>query len=312
MTRDRAALPMLEDRLFLTDGGSETWLIFDRGLDLPEFASYPLLATADGRAIFAEYLKPYLKTARELGCGFVMETPTWRASADWGAKLGHDATELDRLNRLAVAEAVAARAAAALDAPVVISGNIGPRRDAYIGDTAMTTGEAAEYHHAQIATFADTEADLVTALTITNVEEATGLALASQALRMPIVIGFTVETDGRLPTGATLADAITAVDAATESWPSYYLINCAHPTHFVGALDPGAAWARRIRALRANASTMSHAELDEAEELDAGDPADLAARYRLLRDTMPWISVVGGCCGTDHRHVDAIGRALSG
>lgn len=312
MTRDRAALPMLEDRLFLTDGGSETWLIFDRGLDLPEFASYPLLATADGRAIFVEYLAPYLKTARELGCGFVIETPTWRASADWGAKLGHDATELDRLNRLAVAEAVTARAAAALDAPVVISGNIGPRRDAYIGDTAMTADEAAEYHHAQIATFADTDADLVTALTITNVEEATGLALAAQALRMPIVIGFTVETDGRLPTGTTLADAITAVDAATEIWPSYYLINCAHPTHFVGALDPGAAWAHRIRALRANASAMSHAELDEAEELDAGDPADLAAHYRLLRDMMPWISVVGGCCGTDHRHVDAIGRALTG
>ena len=171
MTRDRAALPMLQDRLFLTDGGSETWLIFERGFELPEFASYPLLATDDGRAVLSEYLTPYLGSAGELGLGFVIETPTWRASADWGAKLGHDTAELDRLNRLAVADAARMRDAAALETPVVISGTIGPRRDAYIGDTAMTATEAADYHRAQIETFADTEADLVTALTITNVEE---------------------------------------------------------------------------------------------------------------------------------------------
>lgn len=310
MTRYRHALPQLDGGMFLTDGGIETSLIFDHGLDLPLFAAYPLLDTEEGRAALDRYLTPFLEVARRHGTGFVIETPTWRANADWGARLGHDAAALDRLNRLAVSVAAATRDAAGIDAPVLISGLIGPRGDGYVPGSLMTADEAAEYHGAQIATFADTEADLVTAITMTNVNEAVGVVAAAAARQMPVVIGFTVETDGRLPSGDALADAIAAVDAATDGWTAYYMVNCAHPTHFVDVLDPSAPWTSRIRSVRANASTMSHAELDEAEALDAGDPADLAARYRTLRDTLPQINVMGGCCGTDHQHVAAIAHAL--
>jgi homocysteine S-methyltransferase len=90
------------------------------------------------------------------------------------------------------------------------------------------------------------------------------------------------------------------------------MINCAHPTHFASALEPGASWVRRIMSLRANASTLSHAELDEATEIDEGDPESLGREYRELRDRFPHLTVLGGCCGTDHRHVEAIGRACTG
>lgn len=311
MARYRTALPQLHGDVFLTDGGIETSLIFDQGLDLPLFAAYPLLDTEEGRAALDRYLGPFLEVARRHGTGFVIETPTWRANADWGAQLGHDASELDRINRLAVSLAAATRDAAGIEAPVLISGLIGPRGDGYVPGELMTADEAAEYHGCQIATFADTDADLVTAITMTNVAEAIGIVAAAAALEMPVVIGFTVETDGRLPSGDSLADAITAVDAATDGWAAYYMVNCAHPTHFVDVLDPSAPWTTRIRSVRANASTMSHDELNEAEELDAGDPQDLAARYLSLREMLPRINVVGGCCGTDHHHVAAIAEVLA-
>jgi homocysteine S-methyltransferase len=311
MARYRTALPQLRGEVFLTDGGIETSLIFDQGLDLPHFAAYPLLDTEDGRAALDRYLGPFLEVARRHGTGFVIETPTWRANADWGAQLGHDASELDRFNRLAVSVAAATRDAADLGAPVLISGLIGPRGDGYVPGELMSPAEAAAYHGAQIATFVDTDADLVTAITMTNVDEAIGIVVAAAARDMPVVIGFTVETDGRLPSGDSLADAITAVDAATGSWAAYYMVNCAHPTHFVDVLEPAAPWTARIRSVRANASTMSHDELNEAETLDSGDPVDLAARYLSLREMLPRINVVGGCCGTDHQHVAAIAEVLA-
>lgn len=310
MHRD-PTLADLSDELLLADGGLETWLIFHRDVDLPDFAAYPLLETDDGRQLLRDYFDPYLATARETGCGFVVGTQTWRTSADWGTRLGHDAAALDRLNRLAVEEAVRIREDAALTTPVVVSGCIGPRGDGYVVETLMAPEQARDYHRPQIDSFAATATDFVTAMTITSVEEATGLVLAARDAEMPIVMAFTVETDGRLPSGATLADAITAVDAATDSYAASYMVNCAHPTHFADALDPDTAWARRIRAVRPNASTRSHAELDEAPDLDEGDPADLAARTRALRDRLPWLNVFGGCCGTDERHVTAMARALT-
>jgi homocysteine S-methyltransferase len=311
MPRYRSTLPQLDGGLFLTDGGLETSLIFDQGFDLPCFAAYPLVETDEGRAALRTYLDPYLEVARAAGTGFVIETPTWRANADWGAQLGHGPADLDRVNRLAVALAIAARDGAGLDSPVVVSGAIGPRGDGYDPGEPTTVSEAARYHHAQIATFADTEADLVTAMTITSTEEGAGLAQAARDVGMPVVIGFTVETDGRLPSGAGLGDAVTEVDDLTDGWVAYYMVNCAHPTHFADVLDPSAAWTGRIRSLRANASALSHAELDEATELDPGDPDDLSARYLELQRALPAINVVGGCCGTDHRHVAAIADALA-
>ena len=190
--------------------------------------------------------------------------------------------------------------------PIVISGCIGPQDDGYSPETKLSAAEAQDYHSTQIGTFADTSADMVSATTMTYAHEATGIARAAREAGLPAAISFTLETDGRLPSGQELGEAIEQVDAETDSSPAYYMINCAHPTHFEDALEGGAAWAQRIRGLRANASTKSHAELDEAEELDEGDPDDLGPRYAALRDRLPNLNVLGGCCGTDHRHVCAV------
>ena len=191
-------------------------------------------------------------------------------------------------------------------APIVISGCVGPHDDGYDPAELLDAAAAQAYHSEQIGTFADTEADMVTAITMTYVEEAIGVARAAVAAGLPSAISFTVETDGRLPSGQGLREAIEQTDSETGSAPAYYMVNCAHPTHFAAALEPGAAWTERIRGLRTNASTKSHAELDRAEELDEGDPAELAARHAELRELLPAANVLGGCCGTDHRHVGAV------
>ncbi|WP_394621508.1 homocysteine S-methyltransferase family protein [Lentzea sp. JNUCC 0626] len=303
-------LPQLDASLFLTDGGAETTLIFDDGIDLPDFAAFPLLDDPDGHAALTRYYERYAGIAERDGAGIVLETATWRASADWGARLGYDAKRLAEANRKAVDLLLDVRQRFAI--PVVISGCVGPRRDGYRPDTTMSRDEAYDYHSTQIRTFADTPADLVTAMTLTNTPEATGIVDAARDANARVVISFTVETDGRLPSGGTLGNAIEEVDAETNSYPAYYMVNCAHPTHIAPALDPEAPWAQRIRGLRANASKLSHAELDEAETLDRGDPEEFANDYRELRTKFPQLTVLGGCCGTDHRHVEAVSRAVSG
>ena len=173
----------------------------------------------------------------------------------------------------------------------------------------MSEGTAQRYHSTQIGTFTSTDADLVTAMTITYAAEAVGIARAAQEAGIPAVISFTVETDGRLPDSSSLEDAVDAVDRATGGYPSYYMVNCAHPRHFAAVLEAGGAWTSRLRGVRANASTRSHAELDEAEDLDDGDPQDLGREYRRLRVSAPQLTVLGGCCGTDRRHVQEIATA---
>jgi S-methylmethionine-dependent homocysteine/selenocysteine methylase len=308
--RDR--LPQLEADVFLTDGGIETTLIFDDGFLLPDFAAFPLLESEGGRQALWHYFQAYISVAQRDGVGIVLETPTWRSSSDWGARLGYDAAALDKANRAAVDFLVGVRAAnESPTTPIVISGCIGPRSDGYAPSELMTADEATEYHRPQIRTFADSEADLVTAITLTNTGEAVGVTRAAREAGIPVVISFTVETDGTLPTGPTLHGAIDTVDAATDGAPAYYMINCAHPEHFKHVFaDPG-AWQQRVRGLRANASKSSHAELDEAEVLDRGDPAELAAAYRSLRAALPALTVLGGCCGTSHLHIDAISAAVT-
>jgi S-methylmethionine-dependent homocysteine/selenocysteine methylase len=303
-----AALPQLSDELFITDGGIETTLIFNRGIDLPEFAAFYLLKDDAGADEVLRYFLPYLELAKEHGAGFVLESPTWRASARWGEKLGYGADQLEAVNRRAIELMADLRERYAEDvSPIVISGCIGPQDDAYRPQQMLSADEATDYHSTQIGTFADTDADMVAALTLTYVDEAIGIARAAQEAGIPAAISFTVETDGRLPSGQSLPEAIAQTDAATAGAPAYYMINCAHPTHFEAVL--GGSWTTRIRGLRANASTMSHAELDEAPELDDGDPADLGARYAGLRPRLPELNVLGGCCGTDDRHVASICRA---
>jgi S-methylmethionine-dependent homocysteine/selenocysteine methylase len=302
----RERLPQLDGGLFLTDGGIETTLIFHHGLELPLFAAFDLLKDDEGTEQLRLYYAPYAISARDRGVGLVLESPTWRASPGWAAQLGYSPEQLDALNRKAIALMEELRAAYQGSAPIVISGCIGPEGDGYAPETMLTPNEAERYHAVQIGTFADTAADLVTAITMTYPEEAIGVTRAAAAVGLPAVISFTVETDGRLPNGQALGGAIQQVDDATGGAPAYYMVNCAHPTHFEDAVGGGEPWVRRIGGLRTNASAKSHAELDEAEELDEGDPDDLAERHAALKATLTGVNVLGGCCGTDHRHVDAI------
>lgn len=305
----RHDLPLLRGGIFLSDGGMETTLIFQEGVDLPHFASFVLLSSADGRRQLLRYYTRYLELARRHGTGFVLDTPTWRANADWGEKLGYDAAALDQINQDAVYLLTELRAEYERPrAPIVISGAIGPRGDGYKAGR-MTAEEAEDYHAAQVGAFARSDADMVAAYTLTHIDEATGIARAARRHGMPCAISFTVETDGKLVTGRSLQEAIETVDAETEGYPHYYMINCAHPVHFEKSLGQGQVWAQRIGGIRANASTKSHAELDESESLDIGDREDLAQRYHILTGRMPQLRILGGCCGTDHRHIAAICEA---
>jgi S-methylmethionine-dependent homocysteine/selenocysteine methylase len=313
MSKYRRQLPQLGRKLFLTDGGLETTLIFHDRLELPCFAAFDLLKDDAGVEILRRYFDRYLDAARRHGLGFLLEAPTWRANADWGAKLGYDDLALANANRRAIGLMLEIRAAEETpEMPLVISGNIGPRGDGYRIDEKMSASEARDYHSRQIETFAGTDADLVLAFTMTYVEEAIGILHAAREARMPAVVSFTVETDGRLPSQDTLADAIRRADEATDGYAAYYMINCAHPTHFVDVLREDGDWRGRIGGLRANASTRSHAELDESTDLDAGNPQQLGREYRELRALLPNCTVLGGCCGTDHRHVQAIADACVG
>ena len=305
------APPVPGDPIVLTDSGLETDLVFNQGVELPEFASFPLVREAEGRALLEAYYRAHAAVAVEHGTGFVFETPTWRSSAEWGERLGFGQADLDEVDRAAVALVREVRdSTSGLTGPTTISGMIGPRGDGYVVGTAMTPQESRAYHGHQVQVLADAGCDMVSTLTMTYAGEAAGIALAARDAGIPVAVSFTVETDGLLPDGSTLEDAVAAVDAATDRYIRYVGINCAHPDHLRPAVVGGGDWVGRIGWLRANASRQSHAELDAAEVLDDGDAAELAADYAALTSLLPALTVVGGCCGTDVRHVRAIAGAL--
>jgi homocysteine S-methyltransferase len=294
--------------MLLTDSGLETWLVFHRDVDLPDFAAFPLLDQPDGRALLEEYYRSHIDVAAAAGAMIVLETPTWRANRDWGARVGYDAEALDRVNREAV-RFLREVARAVPEVEVTVSGNLGPRGDGYDPAELMTPVDAAAYHADQIRSLVGAGADRVTMLTATHTGEAIGVIQAAVAAGAPVVVSFTVETDGRLPSGQPLHEAIAETEAATDGAALHYGINCAHPDHFAGALAAAPSAIERIELLRANASRASHAELDEAEALDDGDAAELAAQYAELIQSHPHLRVLGGCCGTDLRHIEAIAAA---
>ena len=286
---------------WVTDGGLETDLVFNHGVDLPEFASFPLLGDADGSRLLADYYAQYAVIARTAGAGLLLETPTWRANPDWASLLGFDRAALDRINQSAV-EFMRTQAERSEVDQVLVSGVVGPRGDGYLA-ADIDGDEAAAYHHGQVASFAEAGADLVHAMTMTTAAEAIGVVRAARQAALPVAISFTVETDGTLPDGSTLAASVARLEQdAPADW---YGINCAHPTHLAGALD-GADWQDRLVFLRPNASTLSHEELDAMEVLDSGDLGLLTSSAADVRKQVPSVRVVGGCCGTDSRHVAAL------
>lgn len=311
MTKYRQKLPQIRSKIFFTDGGMETTLIFLQGIELPEFAAITLMDKPEGMQILKYYFQTYLQMAQRFERGFILESVTWRGSYDWAEPLGYSQQQFETLNRKAIQMLHDLRAEyETSETPIVISGCIGPKGDGYDASNALSADIAEHYHAEQIRIFREENADMVTAMTLTSADEAIGITRAAQAEKMPVVISFTLETNGRLPTGQPLADAIEAVDKATDKGPAYFMINCAHPSHFIETLRDNHRSFDRIFGIRANASCKSHAELDEATELDSGDPQNLGQLYQELQQVLPQLSVIGGCCGTDHRHVNAMGKAL--
>lgn len=300
----RDSFPPTNADLFLAYVGMETDLIFNQGVDLPGFASYPLLKTTEGRKLLKGYLEDLIALGKETHSGVVLESPTWVANRDRGAAIGYEFGELEQLNQDAIAMMATVRSESD-HAPIIISANIGPRDDAYAPEAQMNADEAESYHSEQVSALADTDVDVISGYTLAYPSEAIGMVRAARRFKLPVVISFTVETDGRLPTGASLEDAISEVDAATDGYAAYYMINCAHPEHFSGVLED-APWMQRVGGIIANASRCSHAELDEAEELDDGNPTELGKQLSDIRRRFPQIRVLGGCCGTDMRHMKQI------
>lgn len=313
MPKYRDALPQLTGKLFMTDGGLETILVFHEGLDLPHFAAVDLLTSEEGRKTLEDYFPRYIEIAKKHGIGILLETVTWRASRDWGELLGYTPETIPMLNQEAVRQLQVLRDChETSETPIVVSGCLGPRGDGYDPGRCPTVDEARNYHAEQVEALTCSGADLVSALTLIHTEEAIGIVEAARATGMPVAISFTLETDGRLPTGQALGEAIQEVDRATDGYAAYFGINCAHPTHFEGELEAAgtAPWLARIRQIRGNASTKSHAELDEAAELDDGNPGEFGGQIRSLRERFPGLNILGGCCGTDHRHLEAIAEAV--
>jgi homocysteine S-methyltransferase len=298
-----APLPQLSGRPVVTDGGLETDLVYHHDVELADFAAFPLVDNAQGRELLLSYFRDYVDIARRAGAALQLETPTWRASRDWGDRLGYSADELRRVNRDAVVLLEQLRDDAGLES-FLISGCLGPQGDGYVAGEAVDPDAAAAYHAPQIDAFAEAGADLVTVLTLTGTGEAVGIVRAARSADLPVAVSFTVERDGRLPDGTPLASAVAEVDA--EGGPDYFMVNCAHPEHIAPGLADDGRWRARIVGLRANASTRSHEELDAATELDEGDPAALARAQDGLRGQLPSLALVGGCCGTDARHVGAM------
>ncbi len=304
---DRLQTLLSADKPWLTDGGLETVMIYHEGLDLPYFAAFTLLENDAGRAALIRYFNKYADLARQATTGLVLDTPTWRAGTVWGAVMGLDAARVDRINREAIAFCKAFRDGnETADLPILINGVIGPSGDGYAIAEALTGETSFARHRVQATALAGAGAEMITAVTMTHSGEAIGVVRASQAAGVPVVVSFTVETDGRLPSGETLDDAIGATDTATGNAPVHYMVNCAHPTHFINVLQGG--WVSRIGGIRANASRMSHAELDVATALDEGDPVEFGTLYGDLGAVLPNLRVIGGCCGSDHRHVGEAAR----
>ena len=305
----RNALPQLGAQPFLTDGGLETTLTYHEDWDLPAFAAFVLLDSSSGVASLQRYYERYIRLAVDYHCGLILESPTWRAGLRWGTEIGYSPQELEDVNLRAILQLAQLRNRFATAAtPMVISGCLGPHDDGYAPATQLSVSQAKQYHSFQAEVFARTDADMLCAVTFTYVEEAIGATQAAVNVGMPIAISFTVETDGKLPSGHSIQEAVREVDQATDNAPAYYMINCAHPSHFQQEFSGQGQWLQRIAGIRANASCKSHSELDEALQLDEGDPHELGRLYRELKATLPQLNVLGGCCGTDHRHIGAIAQ----
>lgn len=303
-------LPHQADRLYLTDGGIETWLMYKQGFELPYFCDFQFLDDPTGRAALQRYYREFASIAKQHRTGYVFCSLTYRASREWGQLIGYSPDALAEMNHRAIEFYREIAREVGLDpGSTLYSGCIGPRGDAYQVNPTITAESSRDYHAEQIETFRRAGVDLVTALTLKSIEEATGIARAAEAAGVPSVISFTLDRNRTVDGAHSLREAIEAVDAATNRAPAYYMINCSHPVDFGPALDQG-AWVGRIRGLRANASSLEHGQLCRLGRLEEGDAAELAAQHGEIARLYPHMNVFGGCCGTDFVHVGRICEAV--
>jgi len=317
----RRVADLFEERTFLTNAGTETYLVFQQGFDLPEFCAFTVFEDAEAWGeLERNHLGPILQAAADHGHGLMLDALVWRAQPDFVAKLGLGSDQLGHINATAVSRlreaAMRWRRSNGFDEqslPVLIAADIGPRGDGYrVEDAAVTVAAARDYHRPQIQAVVAAGADVVCALTMTGLSESIGIVEACALSGVPVIVSPTVETDGRLPDQSELGSFIRDVDEATGAAPLFYMVNCAHPTHLLPTLEAaraaGASWLGRFRGFRANASRKSHQELDDSTELDRGDPRELARDVAEMQQTYG-LRVIGGCCGTDHEHLAAIARS---
>ena len=306
MWKTTTVLPQLKGGTYLTDGGTETFLMYKRGFELPHFSAFHLLNDPAACEAIKQYYRDHAAVAQKYGTGFIYCSLTYRASSDWGKLLGYSRQGLADMNNKAIElyRAVASEFAGD-DGNTVFSGCIGPRGDAYRLNQQITAGAAEAYHLEQIQTFKQAGADMVTALTPNTVDEAIGIARAAQSIGLPSVISFTLDENSRLKSGPSIKEAIEQVDEAVDAAPAYYMINCSHPIEFEPALEPG-DWVKRLCGIRPNASSMAKGVLCKLGHLEEGDPMELGQQMGDVAGRYPHINVWGGCCGTDHVHLDEI------
>lgn len=304
---DTKAFPGQRDgKLYLTEGGIETEMMYKWGFDLPHFAMFPLLDNPEAMAAMRGMYRRYLDVAAKHGMCALMGGLDYRASPDWGALLGYSPESLAQANHRSIAFLRELAREYATDIPeILVQGFIGPRGDAYQLNRTITETEAEDYHSVQLATLKEADVDLAWAFTLNNVAEAIGIARAAARIEVPLAISFTLDDNSKLKSGPSLAEAIESVDAATGGSAVFFSINCSHPFEFEPGLESG-DWIGRVRGLRPNASRMEKVALCKLGHLEEGDPVELGQLMGDLARRYPHMDIWGGCCGTGDVHLDEI------
>jgi len=299
-------------RPYLTEGGTETEILYKYGYEVPHFAVFELLNDPAGKRQLEAMFARYLDAAADNNWAALMGGLDYRASPDWGRLLGYSPAGLTEMQiRCIECLRDVARPYRGQLPDIRISGIVGPRGDAYALNRTITAQEAEDYHAPQLETLKQLDVDMAWAATFNNVAEAVGVSRAASKIGVPVCLSFTLSGNHRLQSGPTLREAVETVDAeAGEHRPTCFGINCSHPLEFIPALEPG-DWVLRVRSIRPNATAMDKLSLCKLGHLEDGDPVDLGRRLADLAARYPHIDMWGGCCGTWDRHLGEIARSVS-
>jgi len=300
--------PQNRGRFYLTEGGTETELMYKHGFELPHFAMFPLLDNPKAVSKMREMFRSYLDVAAEHDFCALMGGLDYRASPDWGDLLGYSPASLSDANLQSIEFLRELANEYSSQVPeILIQGLIGPRGDAYERNETISENEAEDYHSVQLETLKKANVDSALAITFNNIPESVGVARAAAKIGVPLAISLTLDSNSKLHSGPSLADAITAIDEQTNQAPEYFLINCSHPLEFEPAIEPG-DWIQRVRGVRPNASKMDKMALCQIGYLEDGDPEELGRLCGDLARQYPHMDIWGGCCGTWDNHLNEIAK----